>query len=59
MNNENKKYEIFEQIKLKLENQKLHKKQEKLKWEKENQSKTLKKLIEQPKQFLEPKLDKI
>ena len=30
-----------------------------MKWEKENQSKTLKKLIEKPKQFLKPKLTKI
>jgi hypothetical protein len=35
------------------------KKEEKLKWEKENQFKTLKNLIEKPKEFLKPKLNEI
>ena len=50
---------MYDKIDLQIQNQKKSKKEEKMKWEKENQPKTLKKLIEKPKQFLKTKLIKI
>ena len=51
--------EMLQKIQKQKENQKKLKKEEKLKWEKLNQPKTLKKLIQKPKDFLKPKLIKI
>ena len=50
---------MFDKIKFQKLNQKLKKKEEKMKWKKENQLSTLKNLIENPKEFIEPKLLKI
>ena len=50
---------MFDKIKFQKLNQKLKKKEEKIKWKKENQLSTLKNLIENPKEFIEPKLLKI
>ena len=41
--------DMLDKIKQEIQSQKQQKKENKLKWEKENQSKTLKKLIEMPK----------
>ena len=51
--------EMFDKIKFQKLNQKLKKKEEKMRWNKENQLLTLKNLIENPKEFIEPKLFKI
>ena len=47
---------MFDKIKFQKLNQKLKKNEEKMKWKKENQLSTLKNLIENPKEFIEPKL---
>jgi len=51
--------EMFDKIDKLKEMQKSAKKEEKIKWEKQNQHNTLRNLIEKPKQFMKPKLNEI